>query len=245
MSYTYVRSVNRYRNNGTGRFVSRDEVLEYVEKMVGAGENKSAVLSSELSNGTISPTDYGQLLKDNLKDSYVQNMVLGRGGRAEVTPSDWGTVGSSLKPEYSAIENFVAEITARIEENNPYSESYLANRSRLYFGKARLMYERGNSAAYGLPQLPFYPADGQSECKNGCRCSWIIKKLQPGDFDCTWELRRGENCPTCKERGETFTIEKPLKIRGGVVSDDRLSKFSGALENLLSYSELNGVTYAV
>lgn len=209
MPYQYVRSVNRYRDTSTGRFVTREEVMSYVDTIISTGEDEAATLARLVSSGELSPADFGLQLREEIKAAHIQEYILGRGGRSQMTARDWGTVGRMLREQYTYVDGFVEDISA-----GGLSEGQIRVRAGLYFKTARQAYERGNAAAYGLPKLPAYPADGSSECVSGCQCYWRFVKL-PGDgnVDCFWETDPiVENCDTCIARGG---IWYPLQVRGG------------------------------
>lgn len=205
--YEYVESLHRYRNRETGQFVSRAEVMAYVDRIESAGADALDLYAELLEDGTLSAADYGELLRDELKSSYIQQGILGRGGRDQMTQSDWGRIGAMLKPEYQRITAFVVEIDA-----GALTIAQITARSRNYFKASRNAYEQMNAAAYGI-RLPAYPCDGTSECMNGCRCSWDIRPLGDGDMDCYWEIDPlAENCATCADRGFEWY---PLAYRDG------------------------------
>ena len=66
--------------------------------------------------------------------------------------------------------------------------------------------------ALGLP-LPAMPRDGTSQCLSNCGCAWEIAELDgDGNYDCTWQLGKTENCQTCRQRAADWS---PLQIRDG------------------------------
>lgn len=212
MPYQYVRSLNLYREVATGRFVAKETVMGYVMQVISAGDNKGYSIATLYSTGQLSADDYGRVLKQSLKETYLQQYMLGRGGKGEMTQKDYGALGYMLRVRYQEINNYVAEIKQREDSGIPYTLDYLSNRNRLYYESSRQAYERGNSEAYGLPLLPAYPADGSTLCVSGCRCFWRIEKVA-GGFDCFWEIVPGKNCKTCLDRNRLWY---PLQVRDGI-----------------------------
>lgn len=216
MPYQYVTSLNRYRDVESGRFVSRQTVLGYVTRIARAGNAASDALAGLVSNGTISAADFGQLMRDELKSTFIQQYVLGRGGRDLMQPRDWGAVGNMLREQYQYLNEFVADI-----ESGELTEGQIRARAALYFQSSREAYERGNARAYGTPRLPAYPGDLSTRCKTGCLCSWDIQRLDgEGNYDCYWRLGmpKTENCETCLQRAAEWA---PLQIRAGVLQPHR------------------------
>lgn len=211
MAFQYVRSVNRYRDSATGRYVSRATVLDYVERIAQAGSDKAAAYAALVANGELSAADFGLRMRAELKQAYIQEYILGRGGRDAMTPSDWGAIGAMLRKEYNLLNGFVADIEA-----GNLSEAQIRARANLYFMTARQAYERGNARAHGVPTLPAYGRDGSTECHSMCGCYWRFEKLDgDGNVDCFWEIDPTlENCETCLERSAVWY---PLQVRNGVL----------------------------
>lgn len=219
MPFEYVRSINRYRDKATGRFKSRQDVLLHVQELIESGNDTGAILAQQVADGSISPDDFGELLRQDLKITYVQNLMLGRGGRDQTTAADYGGLGYPLRVQYAFIDNYVEQMKQAQAEGREWSVEYMQNRNRLYYQTARQAYERGHSAAYGTPVLPAYPGDLSTACMSGCLCWWNIERVD-GGFDCYWEITAGvENCPDCVERN---TLWYPLRVRDGVVDQSQL-----------------------
>lgn len=203
MPYQYVTSLNRYRDVATGVFISRDEVLSYTQQLIDAGGDASHTLSSLVSDGTLSPDDFIAQMRDELKYTFIQEGILGRGGRSSMTPRDWGGIGAILKPQYQRLEGFRADIQA-----GKLSEMQIAQRAHQYFDAAREAYERGNAAAHGVYDLPSWPGNDQQTCHGGCLCSWRFENIYDDNgvliaIYAYWELTLGaEHCePTDETRG--------------------------------------------
>lgn len=210
MAYEYDEELNQYRDTKTGRFVARATVMGYVASLVQAGQNAGEVLSGLVSSQQLALADFRRMLKQELKDTYIQQFILGRGGRSSMTQSDWGVVGNLLRREYRALERTFASVDG-------LSEGQINNRVRQYFKASRQAFERGNSRAYGTPDLPAYPGDGSTKCKSGCTCSWDIQRTDDG-WDCYWRNQVGDDCPTCLDREGAWS---PLRIRDNVIQPYR------------------------
>lgn len=80
------------------------------------------------------------------------------------------------------------------------------------------LYAQGIKASYWkgkIPMLPLpaMPADGTTQCLSNCGCAWEITELDgDGNYDCTWQLGKTENCQTCRQRAADWA---PLQIRDG------------------------------
>lgn len=203
MPYEYVTSINRYRDSDTGVFITRDEVLNYTQQLIDAGGDAAHTLSGLVSDGTLSTDDFILQMRAELKSTFLQEGILGRGGRSLMTARDWGGIGASLKPQYQRLEGFRADLKA-----GKLSELQIAQRARQYFDAAREAYERGNAAAHGVYGLPYYPGDGNTTCSSGCACTWRFEKILDADgnviaIHAFWELTAdAEHCqPKDDKRG--------------------------------------------
>ncbi len=212
MAFVWIRDRNQYRSTTTGRYVSQDDVIAHVESIIDWGSGESGSFVTQFINGAISPADFGSLLKEQLKLSYLQQGILGKGGRDQMDQSDYGWIGHKLRDEYGLIDLFVGDI-----EN--LSEAQIRARAAQYFQATRSAYERGYVRAWGMPDLPAYPGDGTSLCVNGCKCRWIIMPLSgEGNFDCHWTLGAADHCATCVDRAIEWS---PIQVRGNEIGTHR------------------------
>ena len=203
MPYQYVTSVHRYRDTSTGQFVARETVLGYTNQLIEAGGNASDVLADLYTSGTLSTDDFIDRLRSELKSTYIQEAVLGRGGRESMTPRDWGAVGAELKKQYALMEGFRADLKA-----GKLSEGQVNVRARMYFQTARQAFERANAAAHGVYDLPSYPGEENQTCYGGCHCHWEFEEVTDANSVVTevrayWKLdAEAEHCePDAGTRG--------------------------------------------
>lgn len=193
-TYEFVPSIVRYRDVATGRFVSRQTVVSYSERAIAAGEDVSAALAAMVANGELSPADWEALMRQEIKATYIQEYLLGRGGRPSMSRSDWGTVGRALRDQYAFLSGFRADIEAGL-----LTEGQIRARSFLYFKASKYAFERGQASAWNIT-LPGYPADGKTECQVGCLCYWNIRRIDERTVLATWVRTANESCPTCLDR---------------------------------------------
>lgn len=213
MPFQYVTSLNRFRDSDTGRFVGVARILQYRDDLIAAGERAGDALASAYINGDMTSLEFTLALQDELKSTFLQTHILGRGGREAMTAKDYGQVGSALKPQYARIAEFKRALDA-----DELSPAQIHARAQSYFSAAYAGYEQGNAEARGLPPLPAYPGDGSTCCVNGCHCYYRYVKL-PGEnnWDVYWTLMPGiENCETCVDRAAAWS---PLQIRDGILLD--------------------------
>ena len=202
----------RYQDAETGRFMARDEVLGLVQQSLDASGNVTDTLAGLVAGGQLAPGDWRDMMRSEIKGEYLRQYMTGRGGRAQMTYSDWGRCGAMLKAQYKWLEGFAAQVAT-----GELSEAQIRARAWLYVDSARQAYEKGNARALGVPDLPAYPGDGSTECLSNCACYWRIEEVfdpetgDPVGWDCYWELTPGaEHCDDCEARGVEWY---PLEIR--------------------------------
>jgi len=71
-----------------------------------------AELAEELRSGAITVSQWETSMRDFLRSEYETALILAKGGRENVTFSDWGYEGSLLKKQYQYLSNFAKEISA-------------------------------------------------------------------------------------------------------------------------------------
>jgi hypothetical protein len=67
-------------------------------------------LAEALKAGTITLSEWTAAMRDNIRAESIVAMELAKGGRDNVTPSDWGYVGSQTKKYYDLLDQFAADI---------------------------------------------------------------------------------------------------------------------------------------
>ena len=94
-----------------------------------------------------------------IKNEHLAQYMVGRGGKAQMTPRDYGIIGAILKEQYRYLDGFAADLAA-----GKLTPAQAIARARLYILNAQQSFWRGRSQAPGLPRLPPYPAAGDTEC---------------------------------------------------------------------------------
>lgn len=134
--YTYDKAATRYRDNATGRFIAESVVrgqMESYNRMV-VRDNVDR-LTERLVTGKATLEQWQTGMAREIKDAFIVNAQIGRGGRAQMTQADWGRVGGNLKREYEHLNQFAAEINT-----GKLTEREVANRARLYADGARKIF---------------------------------------------------------------------------------------------------------
>lgn len=204
--WVWVPSAHVYRNTRTGRWLGQAEMLGLRDVYADAKKAMARDLAVRVASGDIDVGQWQRMMRQDVKSSFIDQYVLARGGRGQMTQADWGRVGAMLKGQYGFLDGF-AEAIARGE----LSEAQIAMRAGMYHDSSVQAFERANALSRGITvRLPAYPGDGSSECLSNCRCHWDIQPVE-GGFDCYWVVDSTvENCPTCSSRGSEWS---PYEVR--------------------------------
>ena len=205
---------NRYRDLDTGRFLSREKALSWVDACTRASDSFGDTMASLVSGGRVNAVDWLAGMRQEIKEEYIRQYLLGRGGLEQMTPSDWGSIGGMLKEQYSYLSGFYQEIAA-----GNLSEAQIAMRSNMYTNSAREAFERAQAkvaAAAGMDEViwevsagvencedclafaamgwqpvsedPYngaYPGSGDTQCLTNCQCFETYRKSETGEV--FWE----------------------------------------------------------
>lgn len=171
-------------------------------------------LAEQVIDGEISVQRWVTDFRRELKDIYVNEYTLAKGGAGNMTQTDWGSIGRQLKNQYEYLQDFAEEFAGEGK-----SLAQVQARSRLYAESASQAFERGKARSYGmsLGDLPQYPGDGNTVCRTNCRCEWVIEETDDA-WECTWHLNPAEHCSDCLEladRWAPYVIAKERMRRNG------------------------------
>jgi hypothetical protein len=136
--------------------------------------------------------------RDRVKLVHLAEYLFGRGGKAMMTPADYGRVGRIVKDQYEYLHGFAGEIAA-----GGLSEAKIADRLTKYFEAGTHSFERGRLASYSGLLLPALPADGGTVCRMRCRCRWQITESKT-KWTCYWRRTTAESCPGCRDRAARY-----------------------------------------
>ena len=203
--WRYVRSSGRYQvtregaeflgvRNGT--FISAARRVEMRDEWTAAQKLITDRLATDWYDEKIKLSEWLEAMRQENRINYVEQYLLGHGGRNNMTQADWGRIGQAVKKQNEYLQGFANDLMNRQPE---LTLNQIKARARQYVDGSTAMYERATALALGMPDLPEYPADGNQQCHSNCKCSWDIKDM--GDhWICTWVLdMAAEHCPDCLE----------------------------------------------
>lgn len=179
-----------------GRRLSEGDLNEVRDQYLDSMSELVAAYSSNLDGGSWTMPQYEEAMRKRLKDAHIAEYVLGRGGISQMTPSDYGRIGATLKKEYGYLRSFLDDIAAGKE-----TAGQANNRARNFLGGARQSFSRGRGKAYGL-DLPAHPGSG-TICHGNCRCHWDIVEDET-EWRCYWILSSENPCVDCVTRAAEY-----------------------------------------
>jgi hypothetical protein len=202
--FTYSGRTGRYRDNRTGRFVREQAVREAVDRVADLTSERLADLSRRLIAGHVSLAEWQAQGAQAIKEAHLATAMAAHGGRARMTPADWGRVGQRLRTEYVYLDDFARQIA---EARQPMNGRLVA-RARLYGQAARSTFravrdrdarlERGaylernvisskeacagcrEQTRRGWSPLGTLVPPGQRQCRGNCRCRLAYREIGGG-----------------------------------------------------------------
>ena len=136
MPWFWNGASGRYKDE-TGRFLSRDDALDRVQKSIDASTNAVGHLSSLLGDGLIAPKDWHTFMKREVKSQFITQYMLASGGRANMAFSDWGRVGRMLRDQYKYLGGFLRDVLT-----GNMAPGQIMVRAGMYMSAARGAYEK-------------------------------------------------------------------------------------------------------
>lgn len=186
MPYYWNPNLARYQDADTGQIVSyRNTILPYVTESVNAAMTAPAVteggvlsagaatLANLTTAGLVSPDDFQNLLWGEIKREHIRQYLLGIGGRDQMTPADWGSIGGMLSEQKKYFNGFIDAIAT-----GDLTEGQIANRASMYLNSAREAFEKANrkvNLAAGYDEVLWVlnpPAENCVGCQEFAGLGW-------------------------------------------------------------------------
>jgi hypothetical protein len=193
----------RYRDTSTGRFITQHKAVTLRDFYIETKKGDMDKLSRQLIDKRINLQQWTLEMRAQVKDTFINEYMLARGGRRNMTQADWGRVGAMLKKQYQFIDGFARDVNA-----GKVSGGQIQTRARMYVDSGTQAFERAKTESLGMPVLPAYPGDGQTICRANCQCHWNIQE-EADHWAATWQLGVAEHCRDCIDNSQRWA---PLVI---------------------------------
>ena len=191
-----------------GSFLSESRILEIRDALIGSHKDDVALWAQQLANGDLSMRRWTTNMQGMIKNSHIQEYVLGRGGRGNMTQSDWGRLGHDIRDQYAYLRGFAEDIIAGRYEGKSADTimAQLTGRGGLYTESSSASFELGFLAGKGLDpsMLSQVPGDGKTQCMTNCKCHLVIREMDT-EFHVDWRLSDAEHCEDCVRLSNEWT----------------------------------------
>lgn len=208
--FTWQKSTGRYRSKTTGKFVAEATVQKTIDQY---HEQRTvpymAQVTQSFIDGKLSLGQWQIKMALEMKESYRYNLLAARGGKNNVTWSDWGRMGARLAQDYKALINFAKQI-----KGGMLSEAQIKARIPLYSNSTKLAYQDGRQqtkkeAGFTKMRRRTTPAEHCADCIDYEAQGWVpIGTLPlPGSGSIC-----GSNCKCVVEYGKAEESEKAGEV---------------------------------
>ena len=106
----YSPEYNAYRNLSTGQWASRAQVQGWVTENIVLADTAVDQLATMMADDLLRVGDWQAVMRQQIKQSYIDQYIAGKGGIEQMTQADWGSIGGQLKEQYGHLDGFAKEV---------------------------------------------------------------------------------------------------------------------------------------
>jgi hypothetical protein len=193
----------RYISAETGRAVRADTVNRWLREIGEGARSRMQSITARLSRGEISNGEWQLGMLREIKNGQSAMAILARGGKQQMTASDWGRVGGRIRAQNRYFLGFSSDVVA-----GQQSEAQMLNRAAQYADAlyatyqnavalreraagvtmARRVLDAGAQHCEDCPALAteeYVPIDeivpiGDTACQVSCRCTIEYQEPEAG-----------------------------------------------------------------
>jgi len=205
--WAWVDKVKQFFNTVKETFLGWKEALGWGAKSAEASGQAASRAVDDLITGQ-NVDAFATAFREELKQEYIRQYLLGIGGLERMTQADWGSIGGMLKEQYHPhLDNFLQDI-----RDGKLSEAQIRMRAQMYIDSAHEAYERAHARCaeeLGMDEelwLLDPPAEHCEDCVAFAQEGWKPKGYFPmpgaGKTQCLTHCRchkRYRNSKTGKE----------------------------------------------
>ena len=205
MNWTYDPRLHRFRD-ARGNLVSMRDLITTRDRFVAAREAMAQALGESFASGAISLDDFEAQFRALTAETITAMQMFGAGGEAMLRqkPVHIARLVELLTRQIPYADAFLSELRA-----GEVSPEAAGARAAMYQAAGINAYEVAQSDDWGI-SLPYYPADGDTECHSNCRCSWEITtnwdEAQQRDVTyARWQTEGDDKvCDGCQGRADAW-----------------------------------------
>lgn len=178
MPIRYDKKTARFRD-GKGKFISPIQIRKQIEATVERCGRKMRTTTEKLLSKEITLSEWTKEMKDQIKIQHTLSASVGRGGRKQMSQSDWGKVGAELKKQYQFLDKFADDL-----KKGRVSEARAKQRAALYSRSARTVYAdalktANKDAGKVLSRRVVHASESCAECLRWSSMGYIDAEKQP------------------------------------------------------------------
>ena len=190
--WTYLVASKTYVDE-EGTPLSQDTLHAVRDSYLGEMDALLDAYADNLASGDWSINRFETEMRRRLKDAYVAEYVLGRGGISQMSQADYGRLGGLLKAQYRHLRSYLDDL-----ESGKETKGTAGLRAKNFLGSARQSFSRGRAKAFDI-DLPYHPGSG-TPCHGNCKCSWDIEE-DDTEYRAYWKVSSSKPCAGCLARG--------------------------------------------
>jgi hypothetical protein len=138
VGWQFIDKAKRFFNTVRQKFLEWGRALGFGAKAIEAATTATgAAVDRLLAGGALDA--FEAAFREEIKDLYIQNYLLGIGGLERMTQADWGSIGGSLTEQYRWLNGFMQDIA-----DGKLSEEQIRARAGMYLNSSREAYERAH-----------------------------------------------------------------------------------------------------
>jgi hypothetical protein len=199
-------STGRYELVGEGP-VSLERLMAIELSSLSGSKGATDNLAALVANKSITASQWQALMREEIKQEYIRQYILGRGGLSAMTQADWGRIGAMVREQYRYLRGFAAEVAA-----GNLTETQIAWRAEMYSNSAKEAFEKARGmvmrkagfdqekwalgiaehckdcedfASQGWKPIGYFPfpGEGKTRCLTKCRCTKLYYNSVTGFED--------------------------------------------------------------
>ena len=117
----------RFRD-ARGRFLSSERVRRIIDATLQSHTRAVQELTEQFRNRAVSLAEWERRMRQEIKNIHIYSALAAKGGKAQLTPQDYGRLGAVVKRQYRFLERLSNELST----GKQAPDGSLVNRARLY-----------------------------------------------------------------------------------------------------------------
>jgi hypothetical protein len=206
MAWVYDPSAHRYVDGD--RLLTERQLLDLRNAIADGMSTEAKSLARQLIDGVITFAQWAKAFAKLIRDGITAGFLLGRGGQAQLTAVSTKTLDALVADQLGYAKSFASVVSDLIDAGTATVDG-VGSRSALYAGASVQAFHQGQSEDWRI-ELPYYPADGETECLGNCRCSWEVTDTDT-EVTAIWRTEDDHKvCEDCEARGKEYGPDSPF-----------------------------------